>query len=227
MKTDHQSQYWTTGSQIVYREVWRGKVWTAKPVTVVQDTSDLVVLYLCSRTRWKFPAPLDENTDLLYCKQDDNWQLVDTTWEWGDTLLLIHPDKAHAVHVMWRRESRTFAGWYINLQEPLRRTAIGFDFMDQDLDIVVKPDLSKWVWKDESIFQRGQEMGIFSARQAHEIQAEGERVIERIRAQASPFNDGWEHWLPASRWPIPSLPEGWDEISEKVILPEVCDEQIT
>jgi hypothetical protein len=33
-----QTPYWTTGNQIVYREVWRSKVWTAKPVTVVQDT---------------------------------------------------------------------------------------------------------------------------------------------------------------------------------------------
>ncbi len=26
---------WPTGSQVVYREVWRGKVWTARPVIVV------------------------------------------------------------------------------------------------------------------------------------------------------------------------------------------------
>ena len=67
------------------------------------------------------------------------------------------------------------------LQEPLRRTAIGFDFMDQELDIVVKPDLSEWVWKDEERFQRAQEAGRFSTHQAREIRAEGERVITRIR----------------------------------------------
>jgi hypothetical protein len=100
VRTDHQSQYWTPGRQIVYREVWRGKVWTAKPVTVVQDAPDLVALFLCPGTRWKIPAPLDGNADLLHCKQDGNWQLVDTTWKWGDTLLLIHPGEAHAVHVM-------------------------------------------------------------------------------------------------------------------------------
>lgn len=109
-----QFQYWTTGSQIVYREVWRGKVWTARPVTVVQDASDLVALYLCSGTRWKMPVPLDGSTDrakLFYCLlPTGNWQLVDTTWMWGDTLLLIHPGKAHAVHVMWGEENREFVG---------------------------------------------------------------------------------------------------------------------
>lgn len=208
--------YWKTGNQIVYREVWRDKVWTARPVTVVQDTADLVVLYLCSGTYWKIPAPLDGNIDcpdlFNYLLATGNWRLVDTTWRWGDTLLLIHPGEAHAVHVMWRDEDREFVGWYINLQEPLRRTAIGFDFMDQDLDIVVKPDLSEWVWKDEAVFQKAQELGLFSGQEVREIRAEGERVIERIQAKASPFNDGWENWFPDPEWPIPSLPDGWDRV---------------
>jgi len=84
--------------------------------------------------------------------------------------------------------------------------------MDQELDIVVKPDLSEWVWKDESRFAKAQEMGIFSEQQACEIRAEGERVIQRIRAKAPPFNNGWENWFPPAEWPIPSLPEGWDKL---------------
>ena len=206
-----QFSYWTAGSQIVYREVWQGKVWTARPVTVVQDTPDLIALYLCTGTRWKMPAPLDGSTDLLYCKlPTGNWKLVEKTWKW-DSLLLIPPGEAHAVHIM-RGENGEFVGWYINLQEPVRRTAIGFDFMDQDLDIVVKPDLSEWVWKDEAVLQRAQEIGILSVEEAREIRAEGERVIERIRTRASPFSDGWENWLPPSEWPIPSLPEGWNRL---------------
>jgi hypothetical protein len=206
----NQPQYWPTGSQIVYREVWRGKVWTARPVTVVQDTPDLIALYLCSNTRWKVPDGNRGSFQDLLAAGD--WQLADTTWMWGDTLLLIHPSEAHAVHVMWGHENGKFVGWYINLQEPLRRTAIGFDFMDQDLDIVVKPDLSGWVWKDEEWFQRRQEIGLLSNCQAREIRAEGERVIERVRAKASPFGDGWEDWFPSPKWPVPSLPDGWDEV---------------
>ena len=113
---------------------------------------------------------------------------------------------------MWGEENREFVGWYINLQEPLRRTAIGFDFMDQDLDIVVKPDLSEWVWKDKESFARAQELGIFSDQQAREIRAEGERVIERVRTQTFPFNGGWENWFPDPEWPIPCLPKGWDKL---------------
>jgi len=206
-----QLSHWTAGSQIVYREVWRGRIWTARPVTVVQDTPDLIALSLCSGTRWKISVPPDESTDLLYCKlPTGNWRLADATWKW-DSLILIYPGEAHAVHVM-RGENREFVGWYINLQEPLCRTAIGFDFMDQDLDIVVEPDLSKWVWKDESTFAKAQDLGIISEQQAREIRAEGERVIRRIQARAAPFDADWENWFPPVEWPIPSLPEGWDKL---------------
>ena len=99
-------------------------------------------------------------------------------------------------------------GWYINLQQSLHRTVIGFDFMDQDLDIVVKPDLSAWVWKDEATFARAQELGIFSDQQTCEIRAEGERVIECVRTKASPFNGGWENRSPDPEWPTPSLSKG-------------------
>ncbi len=195
----------------MYREVWRGKVWTARPVTVVQDSPDLVVLYLCPGTRWKIPAG---NRDRWrHALQTGDWQLVDVTWMWGgDTLFLIRPGEAHAVIMMWRHETRELRDWYINLQEPLRRTAIGFDYMDQELDIIVKPDLSGWVWKDEEEFQKDVETGLTTPDQAREIRAEAERVLERVRAKASPFSDGWESWRPPAGWPIPSLPEGWDKV---------------
>ena len=51
----------------------------------------------------------------------------------------------------WRYEpdpDRRFAGWYVNLQKPFRRTARGFETMDLMLDLVVEVDRSWW-WKDE------------------------------------------------------------------------------
>ncbi len=84
--------------------------------------------------------------------------------------------------------------------------------MDQELDIVVKPDLSGWVWKDEDEFQKDVETGLTSPDQAREIWAEAERALERVRAKASPYSDGWETWHPPAGWPIPALPEGWDKV---------------
>lgn len=84
--------------------------------------------------------------------------------------------------------------------------------MDQEPDVVVRPDLSGWKWKDERSFERAQKAGRFSLDQAGLIRAEGERVIERARTRAYPFNQGWEAWYPPAEWCVPELPKGWEEV---------------
>ncbi len=205
--------YWTAGDQIVLREVWRGKVWSAKPVTVVQDTTHLIALYMATGTCWKQPRALDGGSvqphTLLPAGE---WQLADQTWVGGDALFLITPGAAHAVYVMWAEGHSSLEGWYINLQEPLRRTAIGFDYMDQILDIVVSPDQSEWRWKDEMSFQEAQVLGVISSEKTYEIRSEGERVIKLMRTHKAPFNSGWENWFPPPTWPIPHLLVGWEAV---------------
>lgn len=53
------AQPWRPGSQIVMRETWRGQVWTARPVTVVQDTHELIALYMMPGTVYKHPRILE------------------------------------------------------------------------------------------------------------------------------------------------------------------------
>jgi hypothetical protein len=207
-----QHSYWERGSQVVYREVWQNKVWTARPVTVVQDTPDLIVLYICFGTCWKIPERPAGFDDFAHFRLSGKWGFKDVIWKWGDALYWIEPGAAHAVHVMWSQSPREFVGWYVNMQEPVRRTQMGFDFMDQDLDIVVKPEVSEWHWKDEDVMQTGLELGIYTTQQVRDIRAEGERVVENIQRQAAPFDNSWLDWKPDPAWPIPTLPAGWDQL---------------
>ena len=119
------------------------------------------------------------------------------------------PGDAHAIGLFWQGPTWEFLGWYGNLQEPLRRTRIGFDSADQALDVQIAPDRT-WRWKDEDEFASVQERGVISARDAVAIRDEGERVIAAVEANLWPFNAGWEHWRPDPAWPIPRIQEGWD-----------------
>jgi predicted RNA-binding protein associated with RNAse of E/G family len=110
---------------------------------------------------------------------------------------------------MTRRQG-DFIGWYINLQRPLVRSALGFDTLDQTLDLIIRPDLVAHHWKDEDEFAEDVRHGIFSAEEASAIRAEGERVLQKARRGESPFRDGWDVWQPDGSWSVPSLPEGWD-----------------
>jgi predicted RNA-binding protein associated with RNAse of E/G family len=119
---------------------------------------------------------------------------------------------AHAIHLWWRPPDWRFGGWYINLQEPIRPTPLGFDFMDHVLDVVIDPDLS-WRWKDEEELEEAVRLGLLSRQEAASIRAEGERVIAQLEAREPPFCDGWERWQPDPAWPIPGLAAGWDELT--------------
>lgn len=202
---------WSTGTQIIYREVTHGKVWTVRPVTVIQDTSELIALYLKNGTHWKVCIPANGQTNLLHCKANlYSWILKDVVWSFGDTVFLISPDEAHAVHVMWDCQ-HAFVGWYVNLQECVRRTRLGFDFLDQELDIEVSPELN-WRWKDTHHLEEAQRIGLFSPAQVRMIVGEGLKVIENIEAKAMPFDGSWNQWRPPADWSIPYLPDAWEQV---------------
>ncbi len=111
----------------------------------------------------------------------------------------------HSIDHFWR-EDGDFRGWYVNLQEPLRETAVGLDTCDLALDLWVEAD-GAWHWKDEDDFAEMQTLGIVDEQRAAAIRAEGERVIS-----AWPFPTGWEDWRPDPAWPVPELPADWDVV---------------
>jgi hypothetical protein len=100
--------------------------------------------------------------------------------------------------------------WYVNLQDPLKRTRIGFDTVDHALDVVVELDGSSWEWKDEDELAGAVRDGLFSPEEAADFRRWGERAVDRILAREPPFDRGWEDWSPDPAWQAPDLPEGWD-----------------
>jgi hypothetical protein len=76
----------------------------------------------------------------------------DREWHTNDALVLYRPGDAHSVWALWRAADHQLLCWYVNLEGPWRRTAIGFDSLDHALDIIIEPDLSTWRWKDEEEF---------------------------------------------------------------------------
>ncbi|MEX0781046.1 MAG: DUF402 domain-containing protein, partial [Dehalococcoidia bacterium] len=170
------------------------------PAIVVQDDA-LLALYIPAGTlhkRWSGTG-VDR-------------KLVDVAWR-VDTLRLMYPGAHHSIWATWERhgEDRAFRGYYVNMEEPFRRTAIGFDTNDHMLDILVAPDLS-WKWKDEDVVADFLARGVYSAEFAAAIRAEGERVAAAIEGRGSPFCDAWDCWAPPPSVQPPALPEGWDTV---------------
>jgi hypothetical protein len=199
---------WNFGDVIILRGIWKGELWWACPAYVVHDSAAMIALYWPAGTpvrRWvRRPTVQDLLTPQV--------QLIDAEWIETDVLSLVEPGAAHSIDIMWDAGHRAQRCWYVHLQEPFRRTQIGFDTMDQILDIVISPDLSRWRWKDEDEFADAERIGVYSPKEAQSIRDEGEKVIELLRTKAAPFCGGWEEWVPPKEWSIPGFPQGWEEV---------------
>ena len=148
----------------------------------------MIALYWSAGTPDKAPRQRLTPKDIV---STDQVTLIDRSWADTDVLMLTTPGAAHAVYAMWEQGHESLRCWYIDLQEPLRRTPIGLDTMDHLLDIVVSPDRSEWQWKDEDEFREAVAIGVFSAEEAHAIRGEGERVLGLLQAGESPYGDSW------------------------------------
>jgi hypothetical protein len=189
--------------------VWHQKIHWACAGIIVQDSPKLIAIYWPAGTPNMVPGKRPTPQDFL----SNDIHLVPHNWTDTDVLMLVTPGSSHALYVMWETGQTKLRCWYIDLQEPLRRTNLGFDTMDQFLDIVISADKSAWHWKDEDEFEEAIAIGVYSLEEAQCIRAEGERVIRLLQGGQSPFCDGWERWSPPAAWNIPVMPEGWDKIS--------------
>ncbi len=125
------------------------------------------------------------------------------------------PEEPYGVLAFWEPDG-AFAGWYVNLETPLHRTPVGFDFTDHCLDVLISPDRSTWTWKDEDELEEAVSLGIFSPADAEAFRAEGMVAVERIIQGEPPFDRDWSTWRPDPEWSVPILPPGWDTIDVRV-----------
>ena len=212
---------WRRGETIVVQEVWRDRVWAARPMTVVHDGGDVLQLWFPKGTRWKAPTTpphrareANRGVRLATCAKRRDWVFRDLEWD-TDTLSLTRAGDWHSIWVGWPDGCGKWSewGWYVNLQRPFRRTPLGIETMDLALDVLIDPDRSSWRWKDEDELETFVEHGVFDQELVRRVREEGLRVAERARLNEPPFCEPWrEEWRPDPTWEPPELVEGWGRV---------------
>jgi predicted RNA-binding protein associated with RNAse of E/G family len=193
------------GESAALREIWEDRIWSARPVTVVEDAPGQITLFIPAGAHWM--APFSDGKRLKI--QQPEYELVE------------QPYKAHVLSFAWPGSSAAvllFYGsdwspshWYVNLEDPLRRSPVGFDTLDHKLDAIVELDGS-WRWKDEDELAEIVERGLLDREQERRLRAEAEEAVGRIVGRAPPFDRDWFGWRPDPAWPEPTLPRGWDRV---------------
>ena len=197
------------GENAILRGVGKKVLW-AFPTTVVQDTSDLIVLYMPAGVLGK---NVNQKPTPLEYMDEEKINIVDCQWNRTDVLFLIVPGDSFSTYVMWDTGTKNLDCWYINLQEPIRRTKIGFDTMDNTLDVVISPDMTTWEWKDSDEFTEAQKVGYYSAEKASEIWAEGERAVKLVTSERRSMYENWATWQANPGWDIPKLSPFWNKVN--------------
>lgn len=188
---------------MVRREVWHGHPWSATTVVVVADQPDLLATYLPEGARFVFADghPLGQHS----------W-VGRHAWQGHGVLMLQRPGESYAVWHFWERPERDFEGWYLNLQEPFRRTTLGLDTQDLELDIWV-PASGAWRLKDDDLLDVRVGEGRFTAAEAEEIRAIGDRIGAALDANDRWWGD-WTAWTPDPLWAAAVPPSDWLEAVE-------------
>jgi Protein of unknown function (DUF402) len=184
----------------VRREVLNdGRAWAEVAVIVVEDTPCLLATYIPQGAPFRFPPgdwPTPDGRHPWHGKKQ---------WHGHGVLTLQRPNEAYAVWVFWHGPGREFRGWYVNLQEPFRRTSIGYDTQDLELDIWL-PVGGGWELKDDEVMGERVREGRFTAEQVAATRAEAKRVTSELDAGRRWWSDSWASWEPNPTWPTPILP---------------------
>lgn len=199
---------WRPGTSITGRSIWHGRVFTAWPFVVVEDRGDVIAACTPPGSLWKRPTDLGGNDIRL---PHGEWLLRDDVWHGLGMVRIFLAGAAHSVLVFLG--DGDVRSWYLNLEAPFRRTAIGLDTRDHHLDVVFSPDLTDARWKDEEELEEAVARGSMTRREAEAVRTEAERAAEWIRRGDHPaIEDRWRSWSPPPAWGVPALAPGWETL---------------
>jgi hypothetical protein len=170
-------------------------VWNAAPTIVLEDGPHRTVLWL--------------PPNATYAIGDDlfgDWTHEFRAFRRGQLRITLQGDP-YSVFLFTNHDG-SLRGWYVNLERPQERSALGFDYEDDLLDVWValgaEPELL-----DEDELEQAVERGFFSPERAAEVRATAELVLAR-----PPWPTGWEEWRPELAGRVPVLPPGWHELED-------------
>jgi hypothetical protein len=176
------------GDVVVLRYITTdGRIEMCWPCRVVEDRENLLALFIAAGSPFK--AGMKATAAEKRRRPRTALPPHEHVWR-NDTLRVMLPGSSHSVSLSWGPQAgqRKLLKYFINLEEPFRRTAVGFDTQDHTLDAE----------------------GFYTEQLASAARLEGERAIESMRRLDHECMRGWAEWRPPADWGIPPFTTGWD-----------------
>lgn len=165
-------------SQVLLRHVLGPRTWCALPVTVLSDGPNQAVLRIQAGTEWVAAYGPDGRRAHGWQRR---WRLRRSRWHGHDGTYVVEWGRWYGIAVFTDPRTRHVHKWYVNCQDPLRRTAWGFDTMDRELDIeLCSAEGERPRWKDMRQFNRLIRSGALGAHTARLIIEDARQAKERL-----------------------------------------------
>lgn len=199
--------FWSRGQQIVWRWGDVTEPHFAETLTVVRDDEDGLLAWLAAGT----PVLRVGRADGLGLREDPATAStaprvqVEGVWEGYDVLRVAPAGKPWSVWSFFTEGSRTFEGWYVNIEDPHTRVGTTTYTRDRIVDLEVEPDRTVYR-KDVDELALAVEQGRYSREEADRFMRWLEQAEAMVAAWASPMCDGWEDFRPDPAWPVPESP---------------------
>ena len=184
------------GRTVAIREVCAGKVWTSRPVVVIEDSADQFVSYLRPGTMIDYPVGAEHGEDTFAKWMSGEWSLAPREFRAPGMLRIAPVGAAYEVFGFVTDEAGIIS-WYVNFERPLVRTAYGFETLDETLDLIVAADLTAWERRDEDELELATEMGVYSVEQAARIVQTCSEVEAALERGEAPWSQRWCGWTPS------------------------------
>ncbi|MFC5187482.1 DUF402 domain-containing protein [Actinomadura harenae] len=209
------------GDTVVRRDVFRGRVWSAHALRVIEDTEHALVTGSCPGADvvaattwidWLLTGDTARRDQAVPHLAAGEWELA--PWTWRDTVLLMWNPLGEwfSVNAFFDpSDDHRLINWYVNFERPAHRAPTGFDTFDLLLDLVIAPDLSTWRWKDEDEYAHGRRVGVIDDDAHRAVDKARDRAVAMIEQREGPFapDSPWRHWHWNPAWPAPALPPMW------------------
>jgi protein associated with RNAse G/E len=209
---------WKPGDTVALRGIYNQSVSYIQSAVVVQDQPEEVALAILPGAECFAPEGYISGRHGIAGRWDrwgeyetGYWKMQGYAWHTNRLLILLHPEKYYSSFYFWEVGTNQFLCYYINFQLPFRRSKIGFDTFDLELDIIIEPTF-EWRWKDADHYQEGIERGILLNEWVQEIDTAKPEIFERLEKRQYPYDGSWLDWKPDPACEPPKLPENWDKI---------------